>query len=83
MTYTNKFNERLEATQKAQEILKAKGVYFPLPDRELSDEENHERIVRYAEQEAALVIQLLNKTSIAKPTDEVKPKKQWAPWADD
>lgn len=82
MSYTNKFNERLEATQQAQAILKAKGIYFPLPDRGLSDEENHERIVKYAEQEAALVVEILNKASLAKPSEEPKPQKQWRDWND-
>lgn len=83
MTYTNKFDERTEATKRAQAILKAKGVYYPLPDRELSPEENYERILKYSEQEAALVVEILKGPTIAKPTESNdKPKKEWRDWND-
>lgn len=83
MTYTNKFDERTEATKRAQAILKAKGVYYPLPDRELSPEENYERILKYSEQEAALVVELLKATTITKPTElNDKPKREWRDWND-
>lgn len=83
MTNTPKFEKYKIATLQAQEILKSKGVIYPLPDRNLSTQENYDRISAYAQQESALVVQLLNQdaTTSPKPTPE-PPKKSWRDWND-
>ncbi len=81
MSYINKFDERTEATKRAQAILQARGVYFPLPDSNLSLEENYERILRYSEKEAALVVELL-KTPVITEQPKAPIKETWVPWRD-
>lgn len=64
----------------ARERLEARGVFYPLPDRSLSDVENYERLMTYSEIEAAEIVKLLREPSGPRPLviDNVVPKnKGW------
>jgi len=74
------FDRQAKAIDEAREILKAKGVHYPVCSSIHTDDENYGRLLAYAEQEAALIVQILRRpTGGERPLelDNVKPKKTW------
>lgn len=60
--------ERQEkAVKQARDHLKEKGIKYPIYDTKLTQEENYGRILSYAEQEAALVVQYMRAPSGERP----------------
>ncbi len=69
-----------QAIEKAKATLKSQGIIWPVPDSKLSDRENYDRLIAYAEKEAALVVSLLRRPKGGErplEVDNVEPKKEW------
>jgi hypothetical protein len=83
MTYLNKLSAYQRATQQAQEILKARGIHYPLPSGDFTPEQNHARIQAYAEQESALVVEILRAGNKPKePQTQPEPSRKYRDWHD-
>lgn len=68
----------------ATERLKADGLDYPLYDSDVSAEENYGRILSYAEQHAALVVQWMKQPSGPRPIvlDTTQQKDEWRQYND-
>lgn len=69
-----------KAIEEARTILKAKGITYPVFSSAIPDDENYGRLLAYAEQEAALIVQILRRPQGGERplvVDNVKPKKQY------
>jgi hypothetical protein len=73
-----------KATKQAREHLADKGITYPYYDSSLSQEENYGRMLAYAEQEAALVVNYMRQPSGDRPLvlDNTEPKKDWGSYYD-
>lgn len=73
----------LKAAEWAKDKLKSLGINYPIHNSSLSDEENYERLRAYAEREACLVVEYLQKAlSPAKQSETQTPNKTYKDWHD-
>ena len=73
------------AIEQAKERLKARGIYYPICDSNLSYDENYERLMKYSALEAEEIVKILREPSGPRPLeiDNVKPKKMgWDGYSD-
>ena len=68
----------------AKQRLEADGINYPVYDASVSAEENYGRMLAYAEQEAALVVQFMKEPSGPRPIvlDTTKQKDEWRQYND-
>ena len=68
----------------ARTRLEADGIKYPVYDNALTAEENYGKILSYAEQEAALVVQFMKEPSGPRPLvlDTTKQKDEWRQYND-
>lgn len=73
-------NRQVKAMEEARRRLEAEGIEYPLFDTKLTSSDNYGRLLAYAEQESAMIVEIMREPVNPRPLviDNVQPKEHFA-----